>query len=81
LLNLLASSSSYSPNIPILAIPRNVSEVEFLYNRIIQGQASLNPDIADQLKKLIKGTYKAFAAAVAHHITNNRLLEVAKEKN
>jgi len=77
-LNLPASPKSL--NLPTLATPTNVREVEFLYNRIIQGQASLNPHIVDQLKKLTKGACKAFATAIAHHITNGRLLEVAKEE-
>jgi hypothetical protein len=72
--------SPKSLNIFTLAIPLNVREVEVLYNRIIQSKSSIESSALDQLKKLQKGIYKALATAETNRITNNWLLEVAREE-
>jgi DDE superfamily endonuclease len=61
--------------------PANIKEVELLFNRIFQGNPSLDTLALSQLQKLQKGACKAIASAETHRITNDRLLEVAKAEN
>ena len=71
----LTNHSRYTP-----ITPANVHDLECLFNKIFQENTSLELPILDQLKKVRKGAYKALTAAEIQRVTNNRLLEVAKEE-
>jgi hypothetical protein len=46
-----------------LNTPANIKEIEVLFNRVFQGNPSIDPLALDQLKKLQKGAFKAIANA------------------
>jgi len=61
-------------------MPTNVKEIELLFKRVFEGNQGLDILTLDQLKKLQKGACKAITVAETQQITNERLLEVAKEE-
>jgi len=60
--------------------PGNIYDLESLFNRIFEENPSLDLATIDKLKKAQKGACKAIANAETQRVTNDRLLEVAKEQ-
>jgi septum formation inhibitor MinC len=76
----IRQSTSISQPFQLPKTPGNVYDLEALFNRVFEKNPSLDLAIVDELKKAQKGACKALADSQTQRVTNDRLLEVAKEQ-